>query len=672
MFSFSQSITNWIFQGNKKYSGDDLKSLVDAEKKKYIETSDISYIDDASFVILSYYRNEGHFFAYVDYEIEDSRVIFQIKEYNQVLVKEISIVSEIENKKLSFKIEDLEKFLTKPSLLSKHYFNKAQISSDKGSLDAFYVNEGYLEQKSLLKYHFSPEKPNSTEVIIEVAINEGPRFYLDKVEFYGNSAFSEEKLKNILKFNESKVYFPRLHQNLSDILKDFYRENGYAKVKITTEVNDIEQSRSNERVGRQVLFNIKEDEKNYVRDISIQGNEFTRNYVIFRQMDISKGDLYNIAKIRSSQQNLNDTKLFVWIEVEEKFVGNNQVDLLFSVKERNNKSLTFNLGYDTTYGVTGGAVFEHINIFGSNKRFLFSVDSTIVPAELSKSEVSSILFEPQLLGSSVWSGQLKAFALYEETPSYIVFDRGTGIQAENKISRNLTLQLGYNITWSQILDVEPGVEEEEGTTFLSTLHQKLIFNFRDNDGYPTSGSYHFIEFEESLTAIGADVDYLKFYLHNAWYFDIGGICVLSFAVRGGVIFPFGGSDKVPIQKRFFSGGAESVRSYKTKQMPPWNEKDLPIGGEGIFLASTEIRIPIYGSVGMSLFADTGQLMLEVRDFEDYRISKLNHAVGASLWYNTPIGPIRVDFGINPDRKTNPLTGTKEDMFAWYISIGFSF
>lgn len=148
--------------------------------------------------------------------------------------------------------------------------------------------------------------------------------------------------------------------------------------------------------------------------------------------------------------------------------------------------------------------------------------------------------------------------------------------------------------------------------------------------------------------------------------------VLSFSLRGGVIIPFGNSDSIPIQKRFFSGGASTLRSFKEKEMPPLDEENDPRGGEGIFLASTELRIPIYGNLGISTFLDAGQIMPLVRKPGDYRISHLKYAVGGSLWYNTPIGPIRFDMGFNPQREENPLTGQKEAMFAWFISIGFSY
>ena len=314
------------------------------------------------------------------------------------------------------------------------------------------------------------------------------------------------------------------------------------------------------------------------------------------------------------------------------------------------------------------------NLFGTYRQFLFSLDSSIVASELFKSEASIQLRDPQLFSVRTLAGQIRGFALYEETPTYDLFDRGVGIMLEKKLTEELSVQFGYHLLWSQILELKGDMEQEEekGTTFFATLQEKIILNFRDSNAYPTSGSYHFIELEESLTALAAEIDYFKIYGHTAWYFRIVGRCVLSVALRGGVIAPFGKSDRIPIQKRFFSGGVDSVRSFKTKEIPPLNDQDKPTGGEGLFLLSTELRIPIYGNFGISLFGDSGQIIPVVRRFKDYRISHMKYAVGVSLWYNTPIGPLRFDMGINPDREENPLTGTKEELFAWFISIGFSY
>ncbi len=658
------------FQGQKRYGEKELQEIIQEPWKTYLANHDISYVDDAAYVLLCHYRKQGHCFADVDYQINDAEVIFKIIEQYPVVVENIEIRSK-SKEPLSFSQEQLQKFLTKPSLLSQPFYYKQQWESDVAAIHDFYLSQGYLQQEIELEVEFTPEPPQSQTAKVSIVIQEGPKAFLQTLEFVGNAQIEAAKLKQALDIPEHTVYTPGLHQQLSIKLRDFYRSSGYAKAKVQPTIQELDHDAKTQ--NRMIQFRIEEGALYRIRNIAIQGNDRTKEEVILHQLDFRPGDTYDLDQIRSSTQNLNETGLFLWADIQENPVNDQEIDLTIVVEERNARIWTFNIGYATSYGLIGGVEFEHLNIFGLHKRFLFSVESTLFAAEYQKSEASIQLVEPQLFGSRTWSATLKPFVLYEETPSFTMLDRGVGIFFDKKISPVLTAQFGYQLLWSEILDIAPGVTDTtKGTTFFSTLSEKFILNLRDSNSYPTSGSYHTIEFEQSLSLLGAEIDYFKIYAHTAWYFALVERCVLSVALRGGVIMPFGDSEEIPIQRRFFSGGVQSIRSFKEKQLPPWDSNDDPAGGEGIFLASVELRIPIYGNFGISTFGDAGQLIPIVRSLKDYRISHLKYAIGVSVWYITPIGPIRFDMGFNPDREESPITGTQEDLFAWFISIGFSF
>lgn len=556
-------------------------------------------------------------------------------------------------------------------MLEEYYLDKIQVSQDISAIEGFYVNEGYWNAHCEARYSFSPDPPNSKEVIIEILVQEKERFHLDSLEWEGCNHFSIEELEKISGFNKGMVLQPSSMQQISSSLKDFYRLHGYARVEISTELK--ENTKEEKRCGFHAIVRIKEGKIHSIRSISLSGNELTLDEVVQRQLTFREKDRYDASQILMSRQAIQDTGLFLTVESDEKFVGDTEADIHFTLKERNNKTLTFRLGYETSYGVLGGVEFEHINIFGTGRKFLASVGSTLFSSELSKSEAKIQFLEPQLWGSKTWSSRLEFSILMEDTPTFTVFEKGGGLFFEKKLSQFLTMELGYGLLFSEILEVTEEEEEKEiGMTIFSYFSQKFTLNLRNEEGYPTSGSYHSIEFQESSDFWGADVNYIRFYAHTAWYINLIERWVFSFSLRGGVIVPFGNSDSIPLQKRFFAGGASTLRSFKEKEMPPLDSKNAPVGGEGIFLASTELRIPIYGNFGFSTFMDAGQILPVVRKVKDYRVSHLKYAVGVSLWYNTPIGPIRFDMGFNPKREENPLTGQKEAMFAWFISIGFSY
>ena len=117
---------------------------------------------------------------------------------------------------------------------------------------------------------------------------------------------------------------------------------------------------------------------------------------------------------------------------------------------------------------------------------------------------------------------------------------------------------------------------------------------------------------------------------------------LAFGARFGVIQGVNGSE-IPIDERFFNGGSNSVRSFAERDLGPHADGD-PIGGEFFSVYNIEYTFPIWGEVSGALFVDAGNLLASAEDvgFDDMR-----YAIGFGLRYKLPIGPLRLDYGVNP-------------------------
>ena len=687
LFSYMTAQPVYEFSGNKDYSNSNLDSLISEDWQKYLQNDqDVSYIDDAAYKILQNYRNNGYHFAIVDYQIEKSpksqkhkKISFVIQEYKSIVVKKVRVKSSGE--KLFFAEERLKKFFTPPPTLGKYVFKKNTFTSDAGAIQTFYRSKGFLKTTTTANFIFSPAKPHAENVDIEVIVTQGPRAHLHKLEFINNNAFSTAELQQIVPFKKGQIFTPGTNQAMATKLRDFYRENSYAQIKIRSRMVVTPENKDRDKIT--VQFLIDEKQPNYINKITIKGNEISDTDLITQQLDIAEGDLFRLSDVISTEQNIQRCGLFLYTEIEEVAVADDKVDLNIIVKERKRQTYSFLAGYNTTYGVVGGVRYENISFLGSGWQFVVDVESTLFAGELEKSELEISFTNPWAFDRRDLAFTAKGFALLEETPSFTIFNRGAdfffthylwfNVSESGLVRYFLTAEAGYRLDFSEIIDVEDtDIEEEEGLIVFSTIHQKLTLDLRDNVVYPLWGSYSFIEFEESFEGLGSDVDYFKMYVHNAWYFNICFDWVLAIALRGGVVIPFGDTDEIPIQKRFFGGGPNSVRSFAQNEMPPLDEEDNPIGGEGIFVASAELRIPIFYGLGISLFTDCGEVMERVRTFNDYRISQVKYAVGGGIWYNIPhLGALRVDYAYNPDRDVNP-SGSKEDASQVFISIGFAF
>jgi outer membrane protein assembly factor BamA len=143
---------------------------------------------------------------------------------------------------------------------------------------------------------------------------------------------------------------------------------------------------------------------------------------------------------------------------------------------------------------------------------------------------------------------------------------------------------------------------------------------------------------------------------------------LAFGARMGIIHSLTTSghaeaNELPIDERFFNGGAMTVRSFGERELGPHDPKGNPIGGEFFTVFNIEYTFPIIGELQGALFTDAGNLL---PTSEKPGLDDLRYALGFGVRYKLPIGPIRLDYGFNPDPQAH------EDNGAFHFSFGFAF
>src|SRR6185503_7143091 len=115
---------------------------------------------------------------------------------------------------------------------------------------------------------------------------------------------------------------------------------------------------------------------------------------------------------------------------------------------------------------------------------------------------------------------------------------------------------------------------------------------------------------------------------------------------------------------FFNGGENTVRSFKEDELLPAGTTGDPQGGETATTLNLELRRMITDNLAGALFFDYGNLTEVVQDYFDF--PGFRSGVGVGLRYALPIGPVRLDFGVNPDPKDG------EDEAVLHFSVGFPF
>jgi outer membrane translocation and assembly module TamA len=177
--------------------------------------------------------------------------------------------------------------------------------------------------------------------------------------------------------------------------------------------------------------------------------------------------------------------------------------------------------------------------------------------------------------------------------------------------------------------------------------------------------------EKAGRVLGGDFNFVETILEGRYYAALGERAVLALKAHGGSIgAPSGDNLAVPFFRRYWLGGATSLRGWGRFEVAPLFA-GLPIGGHTMFESSAELRVPVWGNLSGVLFLDAGNVWNNAWDFN---LGDLRRDVGPGLRYMTPIGPIRADVGY----QLNPIPGLivngkpETRRFRFHFSIGQAF
>ena len=124
-------------------------------------------------------------------------------------------------------------------------------------------------------------------------------------------------------------------------------------------------------------------------------------------------------------------------------------------------------------------------------------------------------------------------------------------------------------------------------------------------------------------------------------------------LRIGAEQPFGDTELVPLSERFFAGGSNTLRGFASDTVGGLILSGFNAGGEALFVLNEEWHFPIWRGLRGELFLDAGNVYPTIHDFDP---TDLRSSAGTGLRLDTPIGPIRVEYGWKLDRRPDESRG----------------
>jgi len=643
------------FQGNEEFDDAKLKENITITSGAI---ADAVLIQDNANKLRAFYEEEGYWLSRIvpvtkTLGPDEVSLIYQIEEGHKVKIKKILVEG---NKafsagKIKGVMETKEWWLFS-FILSSGYYKKERMDIDIEKIRDLYFNNGYI------KVAVGEPKIRLTEdnrgMSITIPVSEGDQYKISSIEFSGNKVFDDGAIKKRITMTPEK---PFSKQNLrKDIISisELYSENGYALITVTPDLIPDD----SKKIVR-VLLKIDEGDKYSIGRIEISGNTRTRDKVIRREVRLDEGDIFNSALIKRSYERINNLNFFETVDLgpkprpEEKLV-----DLDIKVKERPTGFFSVGGGYSSVEKFIAMVELTQGNLFGKG---LFAKIRAELGGRTSYYDIS--FRDPWFMDKPI------SFStnVYKITKEYIEYEKkatGFGFSFGKRFAEYWWTDITYNLEWAKIFNVSDDassiIKDQEGTNTTSSITPSLTRDSRDNYLDPSRGARNTVYL--TYAGLGGTNKFLKGELDSAWYFPIGPTTAM---LRGRFGYATGlEGKKLPLYERFYVGGIYTVRGLGFGEAGPKDEKTGDaIGGTEELIFNAEYIFPIVSEIRLKgvVFFDAGNAYEEFKNF-----GELRYTTGLGLRWISPVGPIRIEWGYNIDKKPGEKSSRFEFAFGTFF------
>ncbi len=642
------------FQGNEEMGDSKLKEKITITPNSIADTV---LIQDNAEKLRAFYEEEGYWLSKiipVVKKISDDEVslTYQIDEGPKVKIKNINIEGNkgISSKKIK-KVMKTKEWWLFSFVTSSGYYKKEAMSSDVEKIRDLYFNNGYIKVAVAdPKIKLTDDKKG---MIITIMVSEGEQYKISSVDISGNKAFSGDELrKKIQSFPENIFSRGTLRKDVTSLIET-YSEKGYALVSIYP---DVVTDETLKRV--KITFKIDEGDIYKIGMIEISGNISTRDKVIRREIRLDEGDTFNSALLRRSYERINNLNYFESVEMHPKpRFEEKLVDIDIKVKERPTGSFSVGGGYSSVDKFIASLDITKANLFGKGQyiklKGQFGGSSTYY--ELSYRD-PWFMDKPVSFGANIYN-TTRDYREYEKKAT------GFDLSFGKSLSEYWKGDITYNFERATIYNVEDDasseIKEQEGTSVTSSITPTISRDTRDNFLDPHKGSRNTLYV--TYAGLGGDNAFLKGGVDSAWFFPIS---ETTFSLRGRYGYATGISGKsVPLYERFYVGGIYTVRGLDFGEAGPRDENGDVKGGTKEIIFNAEFIFPIITELRLKglVFFDAGTAYDSSKELQDIR-----YTTGGGFRWISPIGPLRLEWGFNINRKP------EESQSRWEFTFGSFF
>jgi outer membrane protein insertion porin family len=543
---------------------------------------------------------------------------------------------------------------------------------------------------------------------VNFQIDEGARYKLGDVVIEGASTFERSELLAPISVQKGEIFDrPALVQDLQEV-RSLYWNQGFRTASVEPEVVPDRESGIAD-----LHLRIREGSRFRFRKIRISGvgeaadgTTFnvpleTKDYVIERELTLEPGEILDWSMVEETERRLVNLQFFESRPSSfpphlkhgfefEPIPGTRDADLLLQLEETNTGFIQLGGGFSTDFGPSLNLEFKDRNALGRAWEYSFATEV----GRLRKS--ADISFYNPRLNNSDFSTRYRLFANQRDPVGGRQFGEtryGGAIGVGKKLNSEFTSYLEYRLERVEISDVEDTYvlrdpeddnatlvdklfSEEPNTT--SSVQASLSRDTRDYVFFPMSG-YHDVMAVE-LAGLGGDNKFAQVRGTFDRFMKVREKMVLALRGHFALANPYGSTDQMPLQERFFLGGSNTIRGFRNGGIAPYRivqrkvtdidgnevfeDDEILIGGESEWFSNLELRYRFNETVQSVAFFDAGDVYEEAGDFD---LGTTRMSVGSGLRLNLFSNAlVRLDLGF-------PLAEEEQDKKqSFQFNFGASF
>ena len=610
------------------------------------------------------YEEEGYFEAKISSEVEkfsdgDVKVVFTINEGRRITIDKIVFRG---NKGLTDRqIKEVMATRERQYFILRGTVQRQRLDEDIDRIISLYQDTGYIQAR-VERSDVAVDRDKAL-VTITIDVVEGLQYKVGNIVLTGVTLLPEAELRRQLKFKTGDVFSRGGLRDGIRSMTDLYSTIGRASADIVPRTDSQPASRTVD-----ITIEITEGPEVYVERINITGNTRSEDRILRRELPFVEGDLFTLQKLQRAKQRLINLGYFETVNVVTvPGTAKNRIIVNVEVTERPTGLFSIGGGYSSADSFVGTLDISQNNFLGRGWQLGLRIRAG---AQTQQGQIS--FTEPWLFDQPLAAG-FDLFSTSRSFDEYQYDTLGGNLRMSHPFAEYWRWNAAYRLTRDKISDVTSAdtlLKEQEGTRVTSAIVAGVARDSRDNIQSPSRGGVTSFNFD--FAGLGGDSKYVKLVASATYFYPIWFGHILSGRIEAGYGFGWAedgltGKTELPVFERFYLGGPNTVRSFKARKISPIDSAGQRIGGNGYDLGNVEYLIPLPYDFRLAGFIDVGNVYGNGTDFD---LTDQRYAIGGGVRWRSPFGPIRIDYGINPDRRN--VNGKRDDFGAVQFSVGSPF